>query len=136
MTAKRTSRKSSENVALSGELIQRLLEFVAFKPNWDGHDGQSVPVAAAARAYALASAASRDFGEPFVAPCGDGSLLMQWDRGNLSVEAFARPSGHLGAAVVTDHDLITEIAVTTNEEVVQLLAYHTMGKPTTMPIGS
>lgn len=123
MTTKQVSGESTQAAAaLSEELVQRLLEFVAFKPNWDGHDGHSVPVAAASRAYALARAASTDFGEPFVAPCGDGSLLLQWDQADLSIETFALPSGELGPALITAGDSITEAVVVTDQDVMQLLA--------------
>lgn len=90
---------------LSARFWGRLLTFVEWAPNWDGHGAEHVSRETAERAAHVAEQVYGVAREPFVAPAGDGTLLLQWDfRGGVSVETFVGPPGSVWEAAVETLD--------------------------------
>lgn len=73
----------ASSAASSTSVIERLFEFVNLEQGWDGQGASPISRKVAARALAVSLAASlAGFGDLFVAPAQDGSVLLRWSLPN------------------------------------------------------
>ena len=64
---------------LSTDFWGKLIKFMCWEPNWDGLGAQRITMSTAMRAVRVAELAIDATPEPFVAPAGDGSLMLEWE---------------------------------------------------------
>lgn len=64
---------------LSTDFWGKLIKFMYWEPNWDGLGAKKIAMATAMRAARVAELAIDTAPEPFVAPAGDGSLMLEWE---------------------------------------------------------
>lgn len=63
----------------SSALLTRILEFISWKPGWDGSRAENIEPRVATLAIEIVLNTLSVVNEPFVAPAPSGALLLQWD---------------------------------------------------------
>lgn len=106
----------------------KLGRLAALPPNWDSYGAGPIAAVALRRAQVVLNALARPNAgatrvpEPFVAPCGDGGVQMEWDGERGSVEVYLPPQGNDLMLVSSDLDGDeSERGVATEREVAELV---------------
>lgn len=110
---------------LSAGFRERLETFVGWDEDWDGLGAARIRQATAARAKHVAELALKVAPEPFVAPAGDGSLMLEWELPNGAVVGVFIPADADGEswepASVTRGDDVAEHDIQSVADLVELI---------------
>ena len=96
---------------LSATFWSSLVDFLGWDENWDGLGASKITMRTATQAALVAELALEIASEPFVAPAGDGSLMLEWELPNGAVVGVFIPGG--------DDEAWEAASVTRNEQVVE-----------------
>lgn len=75
------------------QVVRRLAALLALAPNWNGYGERTIHPASAKRLVALLDVIAYSGDTPAVVPLSDGSLQLEWHRGDLSLEVEVPPNG-------------------------------------------
>jgi len=72
---------------------EKLTALEDLTPEWDGYGAPVISPLAIAAARAFLTRVGGDVQEPFVAPAGDGEVMVEWDHDGESLEFTFGPDG-------------------------------------------
>jgi hypothetical protein len=81
--------------------MERLDRLAELGPDWDSYGAGPITAEAIATGrrivslLSLVSLVAPDLSEPFVCPCNDGGLQLEWHEGGVDVEIYVGHDGHL-----------------------------------------
>ena len=113
-----------------------IVEFMRWDGNWDGLDANKITLLTAVRATRIVELALNHAPEPFVAPAGDGSLMLEWSLPNGAVVGTFIPGGQMDAwepASVTRDGQVVEYNIKSADGLVDLIRKATSGALAEVP---
>ena len=111
MTSRAIRAHEASPPALSAAFRERLAAFTGWDEDWDGLGAERIRGRTAERAALVAELALEVAPEPFAAPAGDGSLMLEWELPNGAVVGVFIPGG--------DDEAWEPASVTRGEQVVE-----------------
>ena len=111
MTSRAIRAHGARPPALSAAFRERLAAFTGWDEDWDGLGAERIRGRTAERAALAAELALEIAPEPFAAPAGDGSLMLEWELPNGAVVGVFIPGG--------DDEAWEPASVTRGEQVVE-----------------
>ncbi len=123
----RPSSEQGQQPSADPAIVRQVVGFRKLAPGWDGHGAVAIGLDTIQRAVELMmfisqTAAVADERPPFAAPCGDGSILLQWDFGpERSVEAFVESQNT--SVVLENRGQLRDLDAVTDQQMVDLLRY-------------
>ena len=111
-------------ISLSADFRDRLETFVGWDEDWDGLGAARILRPTADRAKRVAELSLGVAPEPFVAPAGDGSLMLEWELANGAVVGIFVPGerdDEWEPASVTRGDDVVEHDIRSDADLVDLL---------------
>lgn len=121
----RVARLENE-LSLGATFWSRLVDFLAWDENWDGLGASKITMRTAMQAARAAELALKHAPEPFAAPAGDGSIMLEWELQNGAVVGVFIPGGGEEAwepASVTRDDTAAEHDIHSAADLVDLLRW-------------
>ncbi len=124
MTSRAIRAHAARPPALSAAFRERLAAFTGWDEGWDGLGAERIRGRTAERAALVAELALEVAPEPFAAPAGDGSLMLEWELPNGAVVGVFIPGGDDEAwepASVTRGEQVVEHDIRSAADLVDLL---------------
>ena len=124
MTSRAIRAHEARPPALSAAFRERLAAFTGWDEDWDGLGAERIRGRTAERAALVAELALEVAPEPFAAPAGDGSLMLEWELPNGAAVGVFIPGGDDEAwepASVTRGEQVVEHDIRSAADLVDLL---------------